>query len=822
MALPWRTRDVSALGSGDRAVHRGLRLWLVVSVLWSGVIGALLWQTGRQAASSIETLATVAARDSLRKDMAYRLWVSTQGGVYVPITERTPPNPYLEVPERDITTPSGRRLTLINPAYMTRQVHEFSRALYGSRGHITSLKPLRPENFPDPWERRALSAFERGETEYLSVEAIDGQPHLRLMHPLVAEAACLKCHAHQGYKEGDIRGGLSVAIDLAEFRPYAEAQTQSTRTSHGIAWALGLAVFAIGIMRIEGRRRERDLAVAALSESEARFRNLFEDSPIALLEEDLSAVKARVDTLRAAGILALGPHLAEHPEEVQRLAKAVRIVDVNEAAWRMLRVPSREAVGQDLARYLAPSSLEAFRAATVAVLGGETRFSSESDHLDLDGRVMSIEMSLNVAQGHEETLDRVLISIVDITARKQAEAQREALRGRLLEAEKLESIGRLAGGVAHDFNNVLAVILLEMDALQECTEVDAEMKEGLVSVAQAANRAAALTRQLLMFSRRSVFSPRSVDLNTIVADLLKMVERLLGAHFEICFEVREPRPVVFGDPGMIEQVIMNLCVNARDAMPEGGRVTLETRRLDLEPPAGDPGEPRRQAGPYICLSVADHGVGMEEETVRSIFEPFFTTKAPGRGTGLGLATVHAIVAQHGGFVEVDSRLGIGTTFRVMLPTTVIPIVASALDRPKKARQGNECILVVEDDVDVRRMLVRLLTGLGYRILEAGDGPAALELFARHHPEIDLLFSDLMMPGGLTGLQLAARFRVQRPGLPVVISSGYSEELAGADGASRLDGMVYLPKPYTPSVLGQVVRDALDAATPLSERTGPQG
>jgi hypothetical protein len=391
--------------------------------------------------------------------------------------------------------------------------------------------------------------------------------------------------------------------------------------------------------------------------------------------------------------------------------------------------------------------------------------------------------------------------VQDITERKQLESQ-------LRQAQKLEAIGQLAGGVAHDFNNILAAIMMHLGLLQLNPALDEETRHALTDLDAQARRAASLTRQLLMFSRRSVLAVKPVDLNEVVANLLKMLRRLIGEHIDLRFDGKSALPLVEADAGMIDQVLMNLTVNARDAMPKGGRITISTTLADVDA-AHTAENPNRRAGRFVCLAVSDTGCGMDAATLKRMFEPFFTTKDVGKGTGLGLATVHGIAAQHKGWVEVDSQVGVGSTFRVYLPvTTQAPEPAAQPPQAGPIRRGRETILLVEDDSQVRQVVGRSLRALGYRVHEAGNGQEAMALWQTHGAHLDLLLTDMVMPEGMTGLELTEQLQALKPGLQAIISSGYSTEIVHA-GVPAKAGVVYLSKPYATKVLADVIRERLD-------------
>lgn len=396
-----------------------------------------------------------------------------------------------------------------------------------------------------------------------------------------------------------------------------------------------------------------------------------------------------------------------------------------------------------------------------------------------------------------------LVGVVqDITERKQLEEQ-------LRMAQKMEAIGQLAGGVAHDFNNILTVIQGHIGLLLADPALAEALRASLEEVQEAAKRAAALTRQLLAFSRRQVLRVRPLDLNEVLGNVARMLRRLLGEQIVLEFRFDTPVAMVEADAGMMEQVLMNLAVNARDAMPKGGRILLATQPVTLEA-AYVHRNPEGRAGQFVLLSVTDQGCGMDAATLGRIFEPFFTTKEPGKGTGLGLATVYGIVKQHQGWIEVNSTVGAGTTFRIYLP------LAKAADY--SARQssdvtpvlrGTETVLVVEDEPSLRRLVRGVLEMHGYQVLEAHSGREALSVWEGHRDRIALLITDMVMPEGISGGELAQRLLAQKGSLKVIYTSGYSIDLAGSDLPLH-EGINFLPKPYQPTRLAETVRRCLDA------------
>jgi len=414
-----------------------------------------------------------------------------------------------------------------------------------------------------------------------------------------------------------------------------------------------------------------------------------------------------------------------------------------------------------------------------------------------DGSEFPVEISLSLL----ETEDGLWVSaaIRDLTERQKLENQ-------FRQAQKMESIGTLAGGIAHDFNNLLTVMLSYSSSLSEELPKDSRHRRAAEQVHAAAERGAALTRQLLAFSRKQVFQLRVVNLNDIIRNLLKMLQRIIGEHIEIKMTLAAELASVKADSGQLEQVLMNLSVNARDAMPQGGKLALETQNVELDD------EFVRQhvgsaAGPHTLLTVSDTGEGMDAAILGRIFEPFFTTKGPGHGTGLGLAMVYGVVKQSGGYIEVSSEVGEGTTFKIYLPQVRETAEAAAKKPQRVQKHGSETILLVEDDAAVRDLVRSLLSAQGYNVLVSQDLQEVGTICEQHSGRIHLLLTDMVLPG-TSGREVANRVGSARPGVKVLYMSGYTDD-ALAENHGFNESFAFLQKPFSSITLAAKVREVLD-------------
>ncbi len=405
-------------------------------------------------------------------------------------------------------------------------------------------------------------------------------------------------------------------------------------------------------------------------------------------------------------------------------------------------------------------------------------------------------------------LGEIVVVSNDVTDRKQAEDALKESEEQLRQAQKMEAVGRLAGGLAHDFNNLLTVVLGYSEIIMMHAGADEGLSKNVGEIKKAAEKAATLAHQLLAFSRKQILRPKVLYINDLISNMEKMLYRLIGENVQLTTRLDPELGLIKVDPGQFEQIIMNLAVNARDAMPKGGTITIKTKNTYPDTGYGEHHTPVRP-GPCILISVSDTGEGMDAETQNKIFEPFFTTKEKGKGTGLGLATVYGIVEQSGGYIWVKSELNRGTTFEIQLPI-VENIEAEQIKRIESGvpERGTETILIVEDEEAVRKMVITVLENYGYSVFEAKNGLEALQLniFLKERP-INLLITDVVIPG-MSGIDVAEQFSAQRPGMKVLYMSGYTDDAVINCGVLK-EAINFLQKPFTPNSLARKVREALD-------------
>lgn len=582
-------------------------------------------------------------------------------------------------------------------------------------------------------------------------------------------------------REPALSQGTTEPLLLAQFTHIAFPLLVLAMATRAIGQQLKLAVaavlvsFACSSLRLFlGQRAQNELlyrqkkSAEALRLAEAKFRGLLESAP--------------------------DPLVAVNPEG--------RIVLVNAQAETSFGYRRDDLLGQSM-DILVPERLREKCGALRTAFFQDPHANALAAGLEIyglrkDGSEFPVEIKLSLLETEDGLLGSAAIR--DLTERRKLESQ-------FRQAQKIESIGTLAGGIAHDFNNLLTVILSYSNSLSEDLRADSKHQRAAEEIHRAAERGAALTRQMLAFSRRQVFQMRVVNLNEIIQDLLKMLRRIIGEHIEIKPDLSDDLRAVKADPSQIEQVLMNLSVNARDAMPKGGRLTFETRNVTL-----DEDFVRQHVGsspgPHILLAVSDSGTGMDAATLSRIFEPFFTTKEPGLGTGLGLAMVYGVVKQSGGSIWAHSKVGEGTTFKIYLPEAKVITEAPAAKKPQiSLKTGSETILLVEDDPGVRELVIAMLASQGYTVLAAEQLSDVESVCEKHSGNIHLLLTDMVLPKA-SGREIARRVGELRPGVKILYMSGYTDD-ALIHGHGFDEGSAFLQKPFSRATLAAKVREVLD-------------
>ncbi len=689
------------------------------------------------------------ARTIYEHNLAYRKWNAMQpGGVYSFVTSKNRPNPYIAAPDRDIDTKDGRRLTMINPFRMTKQAYAVlqQQSTMPTINRTVSLHPLNPDNYPDEWEKKGLLAFERGAKEVSEVTTIGGEPYMRVMKPYMTVEGCLKCHGFQGYKVGDIRGGMSIAVPLVPYYASEKATSEIIIFTHLLLWLIGGAGIVI-FSKVKQKQEQK------ITESESKFRTLsdFAQDWELWMKEGMEIVYVSPSCKTITGYsqeeIMADPHLLcdiIHPED---------------------KLMCDEHMGD----FTAPQHDETeYR---IITRDGQTKWLSHvCGPIYLDGKFLGRRISNR-----------------DITDRKRMEEK-------LAQSQKMESLGLLASGIVHDFNNYLTVIKGFASLLREKFENgDEETKEYIQNIVDSSDMAKNLTSGLLVFSHKQIVQPRVTSLSGVIRNISALLRRVIGEDIELRLRYADDEYPVIADPHQIEQVLMNLITNAKDALAEGGILSIETSSAFIE------GESAReqsvQPGRYMIFSVSDSGIGIDQQNIPRIFEPFFTTKEKNKGTGLGLSMVYEIVKQHNGFISVYSKKNVGTTIKVYLPAAQkdqIPAMDSNIDEIEADVRGSETILLVEDEEGVRNLVRNVLTQHGYHVILAADGEEALAKYNEYKGQTALLILDVVLPKR-NGKEVYDTIKGICPDIKALFMSGYTQDILTSKGISE-EGLEFIAKP----------------------------
>ncbi len=551
---------------------------------------------------------------------------------------------------------------------------------------------------------------------------------------------------------------------------------------------------------------ERKRVEENLRESEEEFRNLFENTPVSSWLEDFSGVKKHFDALREEGISDIETYFREHPEGLERCVQGIKIKDVNQATLELHQAKNKEQLLQDLDATFTPESLVVFKKEMVDVWNGKTQATYDSVVRTFGDEVRYVTVSYKVAPGHEESLAKVLVTLVDITEKTLADTQKSKLEMQLRQAQKMESIGTLAGGIAHDFNNILASILGYAEMAREDCLPGSTIHNDLNEVLEAGNRAKGLVRQILAFSRQDDMERIILQPASIVKETITMLRPSLPTTIEITQDIDAATGLVFVDPTQLNQILMNLCTNAFHAMEDtGGKLDISLKEVTLSN-EDLVHEPDVTAGTFIQLSIGDSGKGIAPAIKDKIFDPFFTTKETGKGTGMGLAMVYGIVKQYGGFISLYSELGEGTVFHVFLPTTEKEALTEN-ETNDPIPIGRERVLFVDDEEILSKMGKTMLERLGYHVTVRNSSFEALETFQNQPDEFDIVITDQTMPG-MTGSDMSRRMLQIRPDIPIILCTGYST-IISEEKAKSMGIKEFALKPLAKKDMAKLMRKVLD-------------
>lgn len=770
---------------------------------------------------AVTKLALAEARSAVSRDILYRHWGSSHGGVYAPVTEKNPPNPNLShLPERDIITPSGRILTLINPAYMTRQVYDLAKEsdTFVGTGHLTSLNPIRPENAPDPWEINALNSFEKGVKEVSEIVIINDQPFMRLMRSFVTEKTCLKCHSAQGYKLGDVRGGLSVTIPAQPLIDATRKQVFGSMITHGFIWLLGLCINILGArqltrnvlsqkqietelqkqaLKLKNEIAERQRAQESLQESEDKLQEqnyelqtTEEMLRVQLGDYEVSQMLLKESNSNLQAIFEVSPlpmFITSYDSGIVR--------EVNRTFSTAFGYKRNEVIGKTTIDLGIWSDISERHHYIRTIIDQQEVSGFPAEIRNNLGEVRNIRMYSTTIEYKKEPC--LLIVFMDVTDQKRTEDE-------LRQSQKMEVVGQLAGGVAHDFNNMLTAIIGSAEMMEKYVTDNPAQAKLLRTIQEAAGRSADLTGQLLSFSRKGNKITVHIWINKMIQSIVGMLERTIDKNVRLEKRLTATHDLIIGDSTQLQNALLNLGINARDAMPDGGIITYSTSTVFLDANYCESHESDLQTGNYIEITVSDTGSGIKKEIIEHIFEPFFTTKEIGKGTGLGLAAVYGTIKEHQGSIKVYSEPGIGTSFKLYLPlvaeqkSTEIPQKSSP-----KSRGG---ILLVDDESLIREMGRELLKDRGYHVFLAEDGQQAIDLYKREREHISLVIMDVVMPV-MSGKEALNLLTVSYPNIKVLISSGFNQNDT-KDSFLAMGAIGFIQKPYRTQELFKAVDDAM--------------
>ena len=759
---------------------RPVRYALILAIVWSVLITvSCVWSIQQKKMTTI-ALATKEAHSLFKKDISIRLWATTHGGVYVPTDERTPPSPYLKhLKERIITTPSGKKLTLMNPAYMLRQIMEEYSELYGIKGRITSLKPFRPQNAPDEWEKSALTAFENGVKEVFEFVDIDGKPYLRLIQPLITQKGCLKCHGSQDYKVGDIRGGVGVSVPMSSYLIREHREIRQFLVTHILIWLIGIVIIYVGFLGVRRYFTERDQAEETLKKSEALLRSTQELTKVGGWEWDV---------------------------EKQTMFWTDEIYRIHDFQRDEFLPGSTEHVERSMGCYEPedrPVIMDAFRNCIEKGQAYDLEFPLKTPK---GRRIWVRTVAEAIIKNHRVV--KVIGNIMDISDQKRLQEKALKVRG-------LESLGILSGGLAHDFNNLLYVVMGNISLVEDDLKPETETSKNLIEAQEACIKIKELISQLMTFSQGGDPVKEISSIGDVVNDAV--TSSLRGFHVQQEIFIPESIRQVDIDKTQIKRVVRNIVTNAREAMGENGKLKVSCENIDIT----GKGYLTLIQGKYIKISFEDQGCGIPKENLKKIFDPYFSTKPMGidKGQGLGLALSYSIIEKHGGLIDIKSELKIGSTFSVYLPKTVSAKVSDLQESVKKPETlksikqlatGKIKILLMDDERAIRKFMDRMLNKLGYDVKTCTEGNEAVQIYKKameSKEPFDTVILDLTNKIGLGGQEAMRRLLEIDPNTKGIAITGYSSDPVVSNyRAYGFSG--FLTKPATKDELDKVISEVV--------------
>jgi len=769
----------------------------VLAFLWLATVTvSFSWNMHRIKQSTLETARTHAL-SSFKKDIIYRRWNAMHGGVYVPVTDTTPSNPYLAAEQRDIVTSTGMRLTLLNPAYMTRQALELQMQESGVQGHITSLQPIRPENQADEWETAALQQFTQGMKEVSSVETMKGIPYLRLMKPLMVKGECLQCHAEQGYRVGNVRGGISVSVPMIPLQEIADRNRLILASWHMVLLLIGLSGIYCGNKKIVKNIEQRKQVEHELDRAYGELEQRVETRTLELQEEIEERKKAQLETLRAQK--EWERTFDSVPDLITILNDQHDVLHANKAMSERLNLPMEQIINSKCYRLMHGTDSPPSFCPHSKLLKDYQPYSEEV--FDEQSGCYFHIMVTPLYDENDSFVGSVHVAR-DITARKEAEAK-------LRRAEKMEAVGLMAGGVAHDLNNILAAIVGYPDLLLMELPEDSNLRETLKIIRKSGEKASEVVDDLLTLARGVAAAREPANLNNLIQGYLASPEgkQLQERHTTVSFTTQLDSDLmnISCSSIHIKKCIMNLVGNAAEAIDGSGTVIITTRNQIVDEPITAAGMVIH-SGVYAVVGVRDSGSGIAEKDLQHIFEPFYSKKVMGRsGTGLGLAVVWNSVQDHDGGIIVDSGPQ-GTLFELFLSAINDELIQESEEMDLDSLKGHgEKILVVDDEAQQRELAEKMLTVLGYTVHTVQSGEEAVRAMERE--EANLLLLDMVLGAGINGRQTYEEIIARHPDVKTVIVSGFSES-EEMEKMRQLGVHLLIKKPYRFEALAKMVQQAL--------------